>query len=210
MEEFSIDVEGVELPAKVEIPEGAGAIVVFAHGTGSSRNSSRNNFVASVLRKAGLGTVLFDLLVGEEVHDPQKRSDMDLEARRVVAVTDLVARRAEGQGARFGFFGSSTGAAAALLASIRSGRDVRAVVSRGGRPDLVHAELGRVTAATLLVVGELDRMVLEINRKAHGLLQCEKKLTVVEGASHLFEERGTLEEVAELTRTWFLRHLAEG
>lgn len=210
MAEFSIDVEGVELPAKVEIPEGAGAIVVFAHGTGSSRNSSRNNFVASVLRKAGLGTVLFDLLVGEEVHDPQKRSDMDLEARRVVAVTDLVARRAEGQGARFGFFGSSTGAAAALLASIRSGRDVRAVVSRGGRPDLVHAELGRVTAATLLVVGELDRMVLEINRKAHGLLQCEKKLTVVEGASHLFEERGTLEEVAELTRTWFLRHLAEG
>lgn len=210
MEEFSIDVDGVELPGRMEIPEGAGGIVVFVHGTGSSRYSSRNNFVAKALRKAGLGTVLFDLLVGEEVHDPQKRSDMDLEARRVLAVTDMVARSPEGKGVCFGFFGSSTGAAAALLASVRTGQDVGAVVSRGGRPDLVYPELGKVTAATLLIVGELDRMVLEINRKAHDLLQCEKKFTVVEGAGHLFEEPGTLEEVAELTCFWFLGHLGVG
>ena len=189
------------------VPDGAGAIVVFAHGSGSSRHSPRNQFVASVLNEAGLGTLLFDLLTPDEERDRANVFDIPLLARRLVDVTRWLRTQPEGRDAAIGYFGASTGAGAALWAAAESDADVAAVVSRGGRPDLAAPRLGDVRAPTLLIVGGNDEVVLELNRDAQAGLRCENRLSVVPGASHLFEERGTLRIAAELARDWFVDHL---
>jgi putative phosphoribosyl transferase len=188
---------------------GAGAgIVVFAHGSGSSRSSPRNRFVAGVLAAAGLGTLLFDLLTPEEEQDRDNVFDIRLLAGRLGAATRWVREQPGLAGARIGYFGASTGAAAALWAAAGAGGEVAAVVSRGGRPDLAMPWLAEVRAPTLLIVGGLDGMVLRMNREAQKYLRCENQLAVVAGASHLFEEPGTLERAAGLARDWFTRYLA--
>jgi putative phosphoribosyl transferase len=188
---------------------GAGAgIVLFAHGSGSSRHSPRNRFVADVLADAGLGTLLFDLLTTEEERDRANVFDIGLLAERLGAATQWLHAQPGLAGARVGYFGASTGAAAALWAAAEPGGDVAAVVSRGGRPDLAMPRLAEVRAPTLLIVGALDDVVLGMNREAQAQLRCENRLAVVPGAGHLFEEPGTLDRVAALARAWFTRFLA--
>jgi putative phosphoribosyl transferase len=189
------------------VPDGATAIVVFAHGSGSSRHSPRNRYVASVLNAAGLGTLLFDLLTPAEEHDRANVFDIPLLAQRLVDVTAWLRTQPEGRDAAIGYFGASTGAGAALWAAARPESDVRAVVSRGGRPDLAAPKLGDVRAPTLLIVGGDDTMVLGLNREAQAQMRCETRVSVVPGASHLFEEPGTLRLAAELARDWFVHHL---
>jgi putative phosphoribosyl transferase len=181
---------------------------VFAHGSGSSRHSPRNRHVASVLSQAGLGTLLFDLLTAEEELDRANVFDIGLLARRLVDVTRWLRAQPKAGPLRVGYFGASTGAAAALWAAAEPDADISAVVSRGGRPDLAAARLPQVTAPTLLVVGGRDDLVLDLNRRAQAELRCENRLAVVPGATHLFEEAGTLQAVAELARDWFTTHLA--
>ena len=197
----------VELAGTLAVPEGAGGVVLFAHGTGSGRHSPRNRYVAGVLQEAGLGTLLVDLLTeDEEREDAQTghlRFDIGLLAVRLAAATAWLREGSEAGGLRVGYFGASTGAAAALVAAGERPQDVAAVVSRGGRPDLAGDALESVRAPTLLIVGSLDEPVLGMNRDALARLRCEKELRVVEGATHLFEEPGTLEQVAELARDWF-------
>jgi len=181
--------------------------VIFAHGSGSSRLSPRNRGVAGRLNRAKLGTLLFDLLTEEEERDRRNVFDIALLAERLVAVTRW-ARRSEEEGSLpIGYFGASTGAAAALRAAASLGAEIGAVVSRGGRPDLAAERLAEVTAPTLLIVGGADRQVLELNGDAAKLLRCEHEVAVVPGATHLFEEPGALERVAELATAWFSRHL---
>jgi putative phosphoribosyl transferase len=188
---------------------GAGAgMVVFAHGSGSSRHSHRNRFVADVLATAGLGTLLFDLLTAEEERDRANVFDIGLLASRLGAVTRWMHEQPALAGSPVGYFGASTGAAAALWAAAGPGGEVAAVVSRGGRPDLAMPRLAEVRAPTLLIVGALDDVVLGLNREAQRHLRCENQLAVVPGASHLFEEPGTLERAAGLARDWFTRYLA--
>jgi pimeloyl-ACP methyl ester carboxylesterase len=203
----SIPVEDVELEGELIVPDGARGLVVFAHGSGSSRKSPRNNFVAEVLRNHGLGTLLFDLLTEEEDREYETRFDIDLLTGRLLAVTDWLRERDDTGASNVGYFGSSTGAAAALRAAARRGDDVDAVVSRGGRVDLASEQLSEVTAATLFVVGGADSQVLELNREGLERLTCTKELSVVEGAGHLFEGEGEIEEVAELAAEWFAEHL---
>jgi putative phosphoribosyl transferase len=181
--------------------------VVFAHGSGSSRHSARNRYVASVLNQARLGTLLFDLLTAEEEVDRANVFDIALLARRLTGATGWL--RAQPGTARLpvGYFGASTGAAAALLAAAEPGADIAAVVSRGGRPDLASPRLGLVRAPTLLIVGGNDEAVLALNRRAQAELRCENDLAVVPGATHLFEEPGTLAAAAALARDWFTGHL---
>jgi putative phosphoribosyl transferase len=186
-----------------------GGLVLFAHGGGSSRLSPRNAFVAEALQRAGIATLLFDLLTEREAASRTKVFDISLLADRLGQVTSWVGTTAPTQGLPLGFFGASTGAAAALVAAAAR-TDVRAIVSRGGRPDLAGDALPQVTAATLLIVGGNDPEVLALNRAAYRQLQCERWLEVVPGATHLFEEPGTLEAVVTLARTWFLRHLVTG
>lgn len=193
------------LPGIVDVPEAALGIVVFAHGSGSSRFSPRNAFVADELNAARLATVLLDLLTPAEEHDRANVFDVSLLAGRLAAATAW----AKETTLPIGTFGASTGAAAALWAAARD-PGLGAVVSRGGRPDLAAERLHEVRAPTLLLVGGLDPVVLDLNRAALGLLTCPAELRVVEGATHLFEEPGTLEEVARAARDWFLRHLAGG
>ncbi len=183
-------------------------MVVFAHGSGSGRRSPRNRFVADVLATAGLGTLLFDLLTAEEEQDRANVFDIGLLAGRLGAVTRWMHGQPGLAGARVGYFGASTGAAAALWAAAEPGGEVAAVVSRGGRPDLAMPRLAEVRAPTLLIVGALDDAVLGLNREAQRHLRCENQLAVVPGASHLFEEPGTLERAAGLARDWFTRYLA--
>jgi len=202
-----IDADGVRLEGALAVPEGAAGIVLFAHGSGSSRLSPRNNYVAGVLREAGLATLLFDLLTGEEDRDYERRFDIALLAARLAAATSWVAGREDTGGLAIGYFGASTGAAAALVASCETALEVSAIVSRGGRPDLAGPYLARVTAPTLLVVGGLDTEVIELNRMAAEELRCEKEIAIVPGATHLFEEAGTLEEVAALAARWFKKYL---
>ncbi len=197
----------VRLPGDLTIPEGATGTVLFAHGSGSSRFSPRNTYVARVLQDAGLGTLLFDLLTEEEAADRAKVFDIDLLSQRLMAATDWLQEQALPGGQKLGYFGASTGAAAALEAAAQAGTAVGAVVSRGGRPDLAEPYLPRVTAPTLLIVGENDPQVIELNRMAYSLLKTEKELAIVPGATHLFEEPGTLEQVAELATNWFSRYL---
>ncbi|WP_406132635.1 alpha/beta family hydrolase [Streptomyces zaomyceticus] len=197
---------GVSLSGRLAVPESALGIVLFAHGSGSSRHSPRNRAVAEALNRAGLGTLLFDLLTEAEAVDRAHVFDTPLLAGRLTRATEWVAERQESDGLPLGYFGASTGAAAALWAAGDPDSSVVAVVSRGGRPDLAADHLARVTAPTLLVVGGRDALVLDLNRRARSLLRCESRLAVVDGATHLFEEPGALEEVAELATSWFTGH----
>lgn len=201
----------VTLEGDLAIPEGARGIVVFAHGSGSSRRSPRNRFVAQLLRKGGLATLLFDLLTQEEevmdMWSGHLRFNIGLLADRLVGVTDWVTGNPDTQSLRVGYFGASTGAAAALVAAADRPAVVRAVVSRGGRPDLAGPALPRVHAPTLLIVGGADVPVITLNEEALAKLRVEKRLAIVPGATHLFEEPGALEEVARLALDWFDRQL---
>jgi putative phosphoribosyl transferase len=203
----SIPVNGVELEGALVVPPAARGIVLFAHGSGSSRHSPRNNFVAETLRAAGIGTLLMDLLTKQEDAIYQTRFDIDLLSWRLERATQWLMEEPRAQSLDIGYFGASTGAAAALNAAATFGSSVGAVVSRGGRPDLAMAALGSVQAPTLLIVGALDDVVIELNRKAYERLKAEKHLAIVPGATHLFEEPGTLQEVARLAAAWFRRHL---
>ena len=200
----------VRLAGYLTVPENPGGIVVFAHGSGSSRHSPRNRYVAKVLNEAGLGTLLFDLLTPEEELDRANVFDIGLLAGRLVEVTGWLRAQPRAARAAIGYFGASTGAAAALRAAAEPGADIAAVVSRGGRPDLARPRLAAVTAPTLLIVGGHDDVVLDLNRRAQAELRCENDLAVVPGATHLFEEPGTLEAAAGLAKDWFISHLAHG
>ncbi len=200
--------EGVTLEGELAVPDNARGVVIFAHGSGSSRHSPRNQFVARALRDAGLGTLLFDLLTAKEDRVYETRFAIDLLSTRLAAATTWFSQQARAKGTKIGYFGASTGAAAALIAAARMGSGVGAVVSRGGRPDMAERALARVTAPTLLIVGGLDDVVITLNRQAYDQLRCEKELVIVPGATHLFEEPGTLEEVARLAAEWFVRRLA--
>lgn len=197
----------VRLEGALAVQEGAQGIVLFAHGSGSSRHSPRNNFVAQVIRKAGLATLLFDLLTREEDIDYQTRFNIGLLVERLKYATAWVTEEDETKRLRIGYFGASTGAAAALEAAVAMGPLIGAVVSRGGRVDMAKDILGKVKAPTLLIVGGNDEQVLELNRESYRLLKAEKELVIVPGATHLFEEPGALEEVAELAANWFKKHL---
>ena len=196
----------ISLTGDLVVPEGARVIVLFAHGSGSSRHSPRNRYVSAVLNEAGIATLLFDLLTPGEEADRSNVFDILLLAQRLIGMTQWVKANRETSELAVGYFGASTGAAAALVAAAQFGDGVGAVVSRGGRPDLA-VQLARVTAPTLLIVGGLDSVVLDLNRTALAALRCERKMTIVPGATHLFEERGALQQVAELARTWFVAHL---
>jgi putative phosphoribosyl transferase len=204
-----INVDPVRLPGDLVVPAEAMGVVVFAHGSGSSRHSPRNMEVARRLNEASIGTLLFDLLTPAEAEDRRNVFDIELLAERLEGAERWLHRWPQVGTVPVGFFGASTGAAAALVAASRLGPDVAAVVSRGGRPDLAGEALGRVTAPTLLIVGGDDVEVLGLNEDAERRLRCEKKLEVIPGATHLFEEPGSLEQVADLASTWFARHLAE-
>lgn len=201
----------VELEGNLSVPKGAQGVVLFAHGSGSSRHSPRNRFVAETLQQAGLATLLIDLLTSaEERVDLQTRHlrfDIELLAGRLVGAVDWLTRHPDIRGLGIGLFGASTGAGAALVAAAERPEAVGAVVSRGGRPDLAGAALVNVKAPTLLIAGGADMPVIELNRQAFEQLTEIKKLEIVPGASHLFEEPGTLDEVAQLARAWFTRYL---
>lgn len=202
---------GVTLEGTLGRPARLSGVVLFAHGSGSSRHSPRNRAVARVLQDVGLATLLIDLLTaGEEDVDARTRRlrfDIGLLADRLVGAADWLGQQAETAGLAIGLFGASTGAGAALVAAAERPEAVRAVVSRGGRPDLAGAALAQVQAPTLLIVGGQDAPVLDLNREALAALRCEKKLEVVPGATHLFEEPGALDAVAKLARDWFVRYL---
>ena len=201
----------VTLTGDLVIPENPRGLVLFAHGSGSSRQSPRNQAVAEVLRDAGMGTLLFDLLTPEEevadAYTGHLRFDIGLLSRRLVTVTQEIANDPRSSNLGFGYFGASTGGAAALRAAAALGQIVQAVVSRGGRPDLAGEALAYVRSATLLIVGERDEDVLRLNEKAFEQLKCQKSLAVVPHATHLFEEPGALDEVARLAAQWFHKHL---
>lgn len=204
----AFDAGGVRLDGSLALPERAVGVVLFAHGSGSSRHSPRNAFVAGVLQRAGIGTLLFDLLTTVEDRAYETRFDIALLAKRLLAATGWIARDPRTAALRIGYFGASTGAAAALQAAALPGPRIAAVVSRGGRPDLAGPDaLARVRAPTLLVVGGYDDVVVGLNRDAYAQLRCEKSLAIVPGATHLFEEPGTLEAAAEAARDWFARWL---
>jgi putative phosphoribosyl transferase len=204
--------EGTVLDGDLTLPRAARGLVLFAHGSGSSRHSPRNRAVARALQQAGLATLLVDLLTREEEaaerYTRHLRFDIGLLARRLERVATWLGGQPDAAQLRLGLFGASTGAAAALVAAARAPEQVHAVVSRGGRPDLAGPLLPRVRAPTLLVVGGEDHGVIELNEEAFAALGCAKELEVVPGATHLFEEPGTLEEVARLAAGWFTRHLA--
>jgi dienelactone hydrolase len=209
--EVRIDAAGSQLTGDLVVPHGASGIVIFAHGSGSSRKSSRNRAVARALQDAGMATLLLDLLTAaEEAREEagaKLRFDVQRLAMRLVLAIDWLKRDPDTRGLRVGLFGASTGAAAALIAAANRPSSVKAVVSRGGRPDLARNSLDLVCCPTRLIVGGDDEVVLELNRWALNLLRCEKDLVVVPGATHLFEERGALEEVARLAAQWFGTHV---
>lgn len=201
-----IPVNGITLEGALVIPAGCSSVVLFAHGSGSSRHSPRNNFVAQQLQDLGLGTLLLDLLTREEDARYENRFDIDLLTWRLERATQWVMEQPRSESLDIGYFGASTGAAAALQAAATFGEAIGAVVSRGGRPDLAIPALGTVEAPTLLIVGGLDHEVIELNRRAYQKLKAEKHLEIVPGATHLFEEPGALQEVAGLAGKWFKRH----
>jgi putative phosphoribosyl transferase len=209
-EEVQVMAGSVRLGGHLTVPENATAVVVFAHGSGSSRHSPRNQYVAQVLNGAGLATLLFDLLTVEEERDRTNVFDISMLGRRLVEVTRWLGSEADMERLPVGYFGASTGAGAALWAAAESGVEVGAVVSRGGRPDLAGARLAAVSAPTLLIVGGNDEVVLDLNRTAQAQLRCESRLVVIPGATHLFEEPGTLEKASEAARDWFTDHLVAG
>lgn len=203
---------GARLVGDLCVPSGARGLVIFAHGSGSSRFSPRNRFVADELQRSGLGTLLIDLLMRreEEVDNvtAELRFDLPMLGERLIAIIDWLAEQPSARALKLGLFGASTGAAAALVAAAERPQ-VAAVVSRGGRPDLAGAALPRVQAPTLLIVGGNDLAVMKLNREALGRLRGEKRMDIVPGATHLFEEPGTLEQVAELAQEWFARWFRE-
>lgn len=202
-----IPADSVTLAGEFSLPPQASGVVVFAHGSGSSRHSPRNVFVARALQSAGLGTLLFDLLTQAEDIDYETRFDITLLTRRLIAATHWLHQQPHTKTLTIGYFGASTGAAAALQAAATLGAAIKAVVSRGGRPDLAGAALAQVSAPTLLLVGGEDHVVIDLNRQAFTHLRGEKQFVIVPGATHLFEEPGTLEEVARLASHWFVTHL---
>jgi putative phosphoribosyl transferase len=195
------------LPGTLSLPEGARGVVAFAHGSGSGRFSPRNQFVAGVIQQGGVATLLFDLLEEEEADNRRNVFDINLLASRLQCAADWLRGDPETREMSLGYFGASTGAAAALVADARYPTKVGAIVSRGGRPDLAGDELGAVKAPTLLIVGGDDDVVIQLNEQALRRLHCTKELVVIPGATHLFPEPGALEEVARLARDWFARHL---
>jgi len=198
----------VQLPAILGLPEQARGVILFAHGSGSGRLSPRNNAVAHVLQDVGLATLLADLLTEREARDRRLVFDIGLLASRLLDCTHWVHHQEATHSLPIGYFGASTGGGAALVGAAQAGKGVRAVVSRGGRPDLADGYLDQVQAPTLLIVGGNDQPVIELNEHALARLRCVKKLVIVPGATHLFEESGALEEVARLARDWFLGYLA--
>jgi len=209
-EEVDVQTGRVRLAGHLTVPERPVGAVIFAHGSGSSRHSPRNRYVAGVLNEAGLATLLFDLLTPGEELDRANVFDVELLGRRLVEVTAWLRAQPEARDLPVGYFGASTGAAAALWAAARPHAEIAAVVSRGGRPDLARLGLPAVTAPTLLIVGGWDHVVLDLNRQAQALLHCENRLAIVSGATHLFEEPGTLTAAAGLARDWFTGHLTSG
>lgn len=211
-DEILIETGKVVLEGTLGLPKDTNAIVLFAHGSGSSRHSPRNRYVARVLQSHGIGTLLFDLLTREEESidevTAELRFDIPFLAMRLMDATRWLTQQSDMQHMNFGYFGASTGAAAALVAASRMQSTIRAVVSRGGRPDLAGDALPSVPCSTLLIVGGDDEPVIAMNQEALAQLRCEKKLVIVPGATHLFEEPGTLEEVARLAANWFAMHLA--
>lgn len=211
LSEQSVQIPGSGVIGDLTIPINVEGAVIFAHGTGSSRFSSRNRFVAGALQKNRFATLLLDLLTAEEeqidLQTRHLRFDIDLLANRLVEATEWLASHSSIRDLTVGYFGASTGAAAALIAAAERTESIQAVVSRGGRPDLAGASLSKVTAPTLLIVGGDDIPVIDLNRKALSQLQCQKQLEIVPGATHLFEEPGTLEQVATLANNWFHQHL---
>ena len=210
----TIQADGAELEGNLLIPDGAEGIVVFAHGSGSSRHSPRNKKVAGDLRERGLATLLFDLLTAEEDKVDRRtreyRFDIPLLADRLAGATDWLLQQPEAQDLNIGYFGSSTGSAAALIGATRKPEEVDAVVSRGGRVDMAGDVLDQVRAPTLMIVGGRDPQVMRLNEKAKPHFNCTAKLEIVEGATHLFEEPGALDEVALLAGDWFRQHLTSG
>ena len=204
--EVRIHIENLFLEGELIIPERAAAIILFSHGSGSSHRSPRNQKVAEVLQNAGFGTLLFDLLTPVEDEVYANRFAIPLLAGRLAAVTQWLEERSEAQNCRMGYFGASTGAAAALIAASRLPQ-IAAVVSRGGRVDLAGDAIGKVQAPTLLIVGGFDAQVLGLNQKVYDILQCAKKLEIVKGATHLFEEHGAMDRVCALARNWFTHYL---
>lgn len=209
-----VGADTVILEGDLGIPEKAQGIVVFSHGSGSSRLSPRNRHVAQVLRKAGLATLLFDLLTKEEEAEDLRRGHLRFNipflAQRLVAATNWLKQKEDVRNLNVGYFGASTGAAATLLAAVELPEVVRAIVSRGGRPDLASSALPHVKAPTLLIVGGQDLPVIPLNRDAFQKLQVEKELVIIPGATHLFEEPGALDEVARLAANWFVKYLGHG
>lgn len=203
---IAIGAKGLE--GDLDLVQPSRGLVVFAHGSGSSRNSRRNRHVAQLLQRRGLGTLLFDLLTPDEADDRSNVFDIPLLGQRVLEALDALPEPA--RALPLGLFGASTGAAASLVAAAGQPERVQAVVSRGGRPDLAHDHLERVRAPTLLIVGGMDTDVLELNREAYALLRCEKRIDIVPRATHLFEEAGALETVARSAGDWFVQHLRPG
>ena len=212
MSEVQIQASLAVLSGNLTIPENAKALALFAHGSGSSRHSPRNQFVARTLNRASLATLLFDLLTPEEealdISTREHRFNIGLLAERLAHATNWVRQQEKTRDLHIGYFGSSTGGAAALVAAAELSQDVGAVVSRGGRPDLAGAALPRVHAPTLLIVGGNDDIVIQLNEKARDQMRCEVKLEIVPGATHLFDEPGALEKVAKLASDWFIHHLS--
>jgi len=202
-----IPADSVFLEGTLDVPRDVQALAIFAHGSGSSRHSRRNIYVAEVLREAGLGTLLFDLLTREEDTIYENRFDIPLLARRLTAATLWIKEQPQTKKLKIGYFGASTGAAAALIAAADPGVEIGAIVSRGGRPDLAEKALEYVKAPTLLIVGGDDHIVIQLNQLAYNLIKAEKELQIIPGASHLFEEPGALEQVARLAAEWFRKHL---
>ncbi len=208
MNEVHIPADAVKLDGELILPPSAKGVVLFAHGSGSSRFSPRNTYVAKVLQQHAIGTLLFDLLTREEDQNYETRFDIVLLTRRLLAATAWLQANPQTQSLSLGYFGASTGAAAALRAAAGMGGKIAAVVSRGGRPDLAGEDaLKRVTAPTLLLVGAADYGVIELNQQVDALMHCKKKITLVPGATHLFEEPGTLEQVASDAADWFAQYL---
>lgn len=206
-ENVILTIDHLKLEGLFALPPSARGIVIFAHGSGSSRFSPRNNFVASVLHQHSIGTLLFDLLTQEEDQTYATRFDIELLGQRLIYATDWLKKQTTYAAMPLGYFGASTGSAAALIAAAHYGHAIKAVVSRGGRPDMAISVLDQVTAATLLIVGGADTQVIAMNQEAYDVLECKKELYIIPGATHLFEEPGALENAAEKAADWFVQWL---
>jgi len=202
-----IPINSLDLEGDLSVPEKNKGVIVFVHGSGSSRLSPRNQFVAEILNKAGFATLLFDLLTEDEDRTYENRFNTPLLAERLKEATDWLKEQEDIENIPMGYFGASTGAAAAIIGAAEIGAEIKAVVSRGGRPDLAGKALSKLKSPILLIVGGEDYEVIELNKEAASQIVCKKEIKIVDGATHLFEEPGTLEKAAELAKNWFERHL---